>query len=254
MSRALPAGIARVGELLKTQAGYLRNVVREAGTTCTVCATPVDGFELCYQCNQHARSGIARADRVASIVYARIPPDQTYRVMRGYKGRPPIPAHTRVVASLLLVGYVGHLECVLGLAGTDDLVWATVPSLRRSAGEHPLHQLVEDITAGMGREVRLVPGANVGDQRALRPGNVAVAGAPPTGAHVLLIDDSWVSGGHAQSAAAALKIAGASSVSVLNVARVLREDWTESRRFIASRLSQASYSPEICPWTGTICP
>lgn len=42
------------------------------------------------------------------------------------------------------------------------------------------------------------------------------------GSHVMLIDDTWASGGHAQSGALALRKSGASKVSVLVVARWLK--------------------------------
>ncbi len=44
------------------------------------------------------------------------------------------------------------------------------------------------------------------------------------GARVLLLDDTYVSGARAQSAAAALRLAGAASVVVVALGRVLRPD------------------------------
>jgi adenine/guanine phosphoribosyltransferase-like PRPP-binding protein len=75
----------------------------------------------------------------------------------------------------------------------------------------------------------------------------------PQGSHVLLIDDTWASGGHAQSAVLALRAAGASRVSVLVVARWLKEDYGENKQFIVD-LANCDYNPLICPWTGTDCP
>jgi adenine/guanine phosphoribosyltransferase-like PRPP-binding protein len=71
--------------------------------------------------------------------------------------------------------------------------------------------------------------------------------------HVLLIDDTWATGGHAQSAVLALRKAGAAQVSVLVVARWLKEDYGDNKRFIAE-LANRDYDPSICPWTGGQCP
>jgi hypothetical protein len=59
------------------------------------------------------------------------------------------------------------------------------------------------------------------------------AAAPlPPGAHVLLPDDTWASGGHAQSAALALRAAGAVRISVLAVVRLLSDDSDRTRAFL----------------------
>jgi orotate phosphoribosyltransferase len=70
---------------------------------------------------------------------------------------------------------------------------------------------------------------------------------------VLLIDDTWTTGGHAQSAVLALRKAGATRVSVLVVARWLKEDYGDNKKFIAE-LANRDYDPDICPWTGAACP
>ena len=63
------------------------------------------------------------------------------------------------------------------------------------------------------------PGADAWG-RALDPGRFCAPG-PVTGQAVLLLDDTWTSGGTAQSAAVALKRAGARSVAVVVAGRHL---------------------------------
>jgi len=70
---------------------------------------------------------------------------------------------------------------------------------------------------------------------------------------VLLIDDTWTSGGHAHSAALSLRNAGAARVSVLVVARWLKEDYGNNKQFLAD-LAARDFDPRICPWTGGPCP
>jgi adenine/guanine phosphoribosyltransferase-like PRPP-binding protein len=75
----------------------------------------------------------------------------------------------------------------------------------------------------------------------------------PPESHVLLIDDTWTTGGHAQSATLTLCKSGAARVSALVVARWLKEDYGDNKRFIAE-LANRDYDPSICPWTGGRCP
>jgi adenine/guanine phosphoribosyltransferase-like PRPP-binding protein len=72
-------------------------------------------------------------------------------------------------------------------------------------------------------------------------------------ARVLVIDDTWATGGHAQSAALALRATGAARISLLVVARWLKEDYKDNKQFITD-LRTRDYNPAICPWTGAGCP
>ncbi|HZK47997.1 MAG TPA: hypothetical protein VFD74_00120, partial [Thermoleophilia bacterium] len=93
----------------------------------------------------------------------------------------------------------------------------------------------------------------VSEPRSLRPENFAVTAGQRVPDHVLVIDDSWVSGGHAQSVASALKSSGVADVSIFTVARVLDPQWSPNADFIKERL-RGVFDPRICPWTGGDCP
>lgn len=65
-----PAALARLSAALVASAGgYLRNPVRQELHTCAVCATPVSGFRLCYQC-QRRRGRTGLADATGFLAYA----------------------------------------------------------------------------------------------------------------------------------------------------------------------------------------
>lgn len=72
--------------------------------------------------------------------------------------------------------------------------------------------------------------------------------------HVLLIDDSWVTGAHSQAVAATLKSAGAREVTIFTVARVLHPDWPANKEFIRTRFAGPGFDWTRCPWTGGGCP
>ena len=243
-----PAALARLSAALVASAGgYLRNPVRQELRTCGVCATPVSGFRLCYQC-QRRRGRTGLADATGFLAYA-VAGRQSGYVMQGYKARPPVPEHRTIVTLLVLLGLARHAGCA-GRASVPVTHWATVPSLPAQPGEHPLHAIVRRLAPGS--EVALAAADEVESSRDLAPGHVRAA-ALPAGAHVLLVDDTWARGGHAQSAALALRAAGASRISVLVAARWINEDFGGNAAFLRG-LAERDYDPAICPWTGATCP
>jgi hypothetical protein len=120
--------------------------------------------------------------------------------------------------ALLIVFLRDHGPCAWSRAG---MTWPThlavVPSGRGRPGLHPLRALAGPVLAGAALDLpwaRLSladpddPGAREAD-----PGRFLAAPVP--GAGVLLLDDTWTTGASAQSAAAALRLAGARSVAVV---------------------------------------
>ncbi|MCP3799117.1 hypothetical protein NLX83_07600 [Allokutzneria sp. A3M-2-11 16] len=71
------------------------------------------------------------------------------------------------------------------------------------------------------------------------------------GRHILLLDDTWVSGAKIQSAAVTLRDAGASRVTALCVARWCRVDWDDHKALLDSCTDP--YDPFICPVSGKNC-
>ncbi len=248
-----PEAVARLSAALVARGGgYLRNTVRQENVTCAVCATPVAGFRLCYQCQRHrGRGGLP--DATGFLTYA-VAGQQSGYVMQGYKARPPVPEHRTIVALLVLLALARHAGCA-GRAGLPAPVpvthWATVPSLPAQPGEHPLHAIVSRLAPG--HEVVLAAADEVDYPRGVDPRHFRAAPALPAGAHVLLADDTWTRGGHAQSAVLALRAAGAARVSVLVAARWINEGFGGNATFVRG-LAGRNYDPAICPWTGAACP
>ncbi len=239
------------GVLTRRAGAYLHNIIREDRVTCSVCATPVDGYLRCGPCQQHRRGAFADglADAVGALTYA-IARQQSGHVMYGYKSERPIEEHVAVVAMLVMLGLALHTTCVGTLVGMPVTHWAVVPSLRGRTGPHPLRQLA--LPAAHGPELLVAAANAIVDPRSVHPANFEV---PPVGpnAHVLVLDDTWTGGGHAQGCAAAVRAAGAAKVSVLAVARWIDPTWGANETWIRHRLTQ-DYRPEVCPWTGQACP
>ncbi|MFC9971695.1 hypothetical protein ACFVH6_12450 [Spirillospora sp. NPDC127200] len=233
--------------LIESAGGYLRNPVRRAQATCRVCATPVAGFPHCYECNQH-RVHRGLADAVAPVTYA-VGGSQSGYVMRGYKAPRRLDAHYSVVATLMIFALLRHARCSEAAANAEVTHWASVPSLPAKPGEHPFHRIVKNHAPGV--EAPLRAAERTTDKRAVNANHFALDGTLPPGAHVLLLDDTWTKGGHAQSAALALRKAGAEKVSVLVAARWVNPGYRDNSAFIKAL---PDYEPDICPWTGSGCP
>ncbi|WP_344850625.1 phosphoribosyltransferase [Kribbella ginsengisoli] len=76
-----------------------------------------------------------------------------------------------------------------------------------------------------------------------------------TGHHVVLIDDTWVTGGHTQGAAVRLRNAGAARVTILVFARFLMTNYPPTLEFIRKYdIPHPPYEITICPVTGGVCP
>lgn len=247
---AAPEADARWSAALVSRAGgYLRNPLRVDRVTCAVCTTPVAGYQRCLPCNgRRSRPGLA--DAVAFLTYA-VAGQQSGYVMRGYKAPRPLEEHRTVVALLLLLALSKHGQCPGALAGTAVTHWATVPSLPAKPGEHPLHAIVSKIAPWP--EIPLAGAASAPQPRALNPDHFRAHGQLLPGDNVLLVDDAWASGGHAQSAVLALRTVGAAHVSLLVVARWIKEEYGDNATLLRS-LADRDYDPEVCPWTGSNCP
>src|ERR1022692_1748288 len=186
--------VARLSAALVTRAGgYLRNPVRRI----TSPAPSARGYMHCAPCNDHPRSYGGLPDAVAFLTYA-VAGQQSGYVMRGYKAQRPVNEHVAIVVMLILLALSMHTQCPGALASAPVTHWATVPSLPTKLGEHPLHRILSH--AALGAEVHLAPAANVQHPREVSPEHFSADYRLPTGSHVLLIDDTWAGGGHAQSA------------------------------------------------------
>jgi hypothetical protein len=244
--------------LLQGLAGtYLRNTRRDAGA-CTACCGPTNpGYALCYQCASHQRAGNLPNATGFSIYAAQ--GTQAGQLMHGYKAPFPQREHLVVMSLLLQSALTNHIGCPSRLVGTPVTHWATVPSTRGRFGAHPLHQMVTNLRHEPEAVLVHQPGVQPVRQRVVA-GLFRSPVALVEGSHVLLVDDTWVSGGRALSAVHCLRDAGASSVSVLSIARWLSFDFIRppSSGSISelhhNLLGQVVFSPAICPYTGGYCP
>jgi hypothetical protein len=248
----------RVGEVCesvcRSAGGYLRNVVRDPGVTCRVCATPVEGFNTCWRCRLDRRaSGVA--DVVAPLSYA-IAGTQSAALVRDYKNHPVRAvreADSLIVKQLVFLAISLHERCIAVAAGLPVTLRLTIPSLTSRRGVHPFTNIARELDA-VAEAAQLLPTRDALCDRTIRADKFALApDVKLAGRHVMVLDDSWTTGSNAQSAALTLRRAGASAVSVMVIGRWLNPSFGPTADFIKTRLTQA-YDPRVCPITGGRCP
>ena len=250
--------VASIGPLLVSVAGgYLRNVGNRPGT-CATCRTPTRSMPRCSQCE--ARVGMAGLpDALGFMIYAGFldPIHQAGRVMWDYKN-PSLNSKSAlgVVGLLAALGLTGHVACLTRVVGTPVDAWATVPSLPpKPERPHPLNLITERLSSQGSIQVQLQGTSEPVNPRSVSADHFTVTSNNAGGRHVLLIDDTWTSGGHALSATLALRAAGADHVSVLVLARWLTLGWeATTQEWARAALSSPDFDPEVCPWTQGACP
>jgi len=238
---------------------------------CCVCHGPArDGRSVCWCCR---RVGTALADAVVPTV---VPVslfrsgDAMHRVLRRYKDAPSVAArryHASIMTGILDGFLATHAACLRRRLGVWDTV-AVVPSARRRSAGSPsprpgLHvpepfDVVVDASrtlAGVPR-LRLLVGSTPAGH--LRPSPDAFAvDSDGRGRRVLVVDDTWTTGAHARSAAAAISRVGASVAGVVVVGRVINpqmavgvDQWWD--RVVANRARDGAGSGPDLAWQSPV--
>jgi hypothetical protein len=218
-----------VGELSSPYENFMLGP-RSGPGVCGVCFNFTHGYERCYACTQNEDWLAA----VAPISYS-VGLEQLHRALMGYKRLSGDVGQRLAVelAAVLWRHLAQHETCVARAAGVSrfELV-TTVPSGERARDSgHPLCHVVGDLVGPTRpRHARLLRRSprevaprtfDAGKFEAVR----ALDGEP-----VLLIDDTWTTGASAQSAAAALRGAGAGPVAAVVIGRHLNREWHENDR------------------------
>jgi len=244
--------------VVATAGGYLRNLVTDG--TCRRCYTPVDGVTMCARCRRDdtdADAGLPDARGFMTYASHHEPIAQSGRLMWDYKSPIQLSASAQQTIKLLAaLALRGHRDCPRALLGTAPTAWAAVPSLpAKGPDDHHLARILRSFARSNSTEISLRGVGDPESPRDLRAAHFAVLSRVPRRAHVLLVEDTWVSGGHAQSAALALRAAGAERVSLLALARWLTPEWgATTAGWMKDTLSGVDYDPSICPWTQAACP
>lgn len=204
-----------VRDLSAPYENHLLPVLAGGPGICGVCRTSIAGyFPLCYRCSTARSVLAATADAVAFTALA-VKNEQLARELWVYKnGRTDdIRRRTRMgLGAVLWRSLSRHERCLGAVAGVTEFpIVTTVPSSSGRVDE-PVATLGGIVGITRDRYRRLLkPNATIPSNRDPRDDRFvplrALQGEP-----VLLLDDTWTTGAHAQSAATALRAAGAGAV------------------------------------------
>jgi predicted amidophosphoribosyltransferase len=218
-----------VAELTAVYGNFLLGP-RRGPDVCAVCFNLTDGYRSCYAC-AHEEQWI---DAFAPISYS-IAREQLHHALWGYKRLDgEVARRLTVELAAVLWRHLGiHERCLARAADVDGFqIVTTVPSGESGRdATHPLRRVVADLVQPTAaRHERLLRRTELElPPRAFSPGKFA-----PTRSldrtSALLIDDTWTTGASAQSAAAALKNAGAGTVGAMVIGRHVNRDWGENDR------------------------
>jgi hypothetical protein len=191
---------------------------------CETCFNLTDGYDRCYACAHGGRW----LDVVVPISYS-VGGEQLHHALVAYKRTlEPVATHFTVqLAAVLWRFLAGHEQCVSRTLGVPGFaVVTTVPSNDPARDDPPLNRLVGQLVEPTRERFRRLL---VRSAHPMRPHQFDVDRYEPTGQltdePVLLIDDTWTTGANAQSAAAALKRAGAGPVAAVVIGRHLNRAW-----------------------------
>lgn len=186
-------------------ASVMTNPLRIAGVTCALCTREVDaGYQMCVKCRaHHSRHEVPgqpgfhlTSDLVVPLTYA-VQGYQAYTDMYKYKDSVSFEAAQRRLALLAAVFVAAHGSCIDRFTGQPVTCLAVVPSLTGREGQHPLERFAPLFPQNWHRirlsAVSILPSDN--NQR--RESNPAFyqCSNDLTGHHVVLLDDTWVTGG-----------------------------------------------------------
>jgi hypothetical protein len=203
---------------------------RRGPDVCATCFNFTAGYDRCYAC-AHGRPVL---DAVVPISYS-VAREQLHHTLACYKRLDGDVARRlgAALAAILWRFLTEHERCLARGAGTTGFDLATtVPSGDRDRDErHPLRWVVGELVGPTrDRHQRLLRRTSVEVRRREFDEQRFEATRGLTNNAVLLIDDTWTTGASAQSAAAALKAAGAGPTVAVVIGRHLNREWRQNDR------------------------
>ncbi|MHB8264253.1 MAG: hypothetical protein ACYDGY_11030 [Acidimicrobiales bacterium] len=218
--------MATVGELSAPYQNHLLPVMPSGDGVCRAChAYAAANHHYCYQCKQ-ARASLPTMASAISFVALAVKGEQLARDLWVYKNKWSLEARKRPqlgLAAVLWRWLALHERCLAAAAGVNRFpVVTTVPS---TAGreQHPLDIIVGTVIGATSERFQPLLRSTTKhfddhefSAKRFEAVDIKMANS---GVPVLLIDDTFTSGAHAQSAAASLLAAGYGPVAVACIGR-----------------------------------
>jgi predicted amidophosphoribosyltransferase len=219
----------QVDEASRAYERAMRNIAVAGPGICRICWGFIDpDYEICYRCD-HQPDGL---EAMVPITYSEHL-GQMHLALRNYKDgdSASIRRHDKVRLAAILWRFLrDHESCVARAAGVSSFDLVTiVPSSNPERDKHSafaeLTRWVKPIKSRLQRTLEptgKVEGREFDADRFTSIANLS-------GRSVLLLDDTWATGGHAQSAAYALTAAGVQKMALVAIGRHVRPEFEPVR-------------------------
>jgi hypothetical protein len=233
-------------EVTEPLRGVLIRVPPRGSDVCCVChGAPNPSFNVCYVCRQVRNQLQKPIDLIVPISLSPLD-GRLYRTLSNYARSPHVDVRreaARQVASLIVRFVGGHGRCIRRAAGRHWSAITVVPSSSNRPGPHPLETALEGVGWTLARVLHRGPG-RLGDLKA--SDNGFVASETVAEKSLLLVDDVINTTARLQSAASALRLAGADVVAAVAVARLLNPKYREPVRELLARARAAPFDFSEC--------
>ncbi len=226
-------------EILAQAAGILGSVPKldNFGSVCRCCLGPVNEYEMCHACHMLFRNaGVPEVFQKCVVpITAAINPSPWYTRLQTYKTLQK--EHGALIASLVYEYTMTHQGKIRSALGGDPSFITVVPSKRGVDFEHQPLRLalarVRPLADALVEAVRFKRTETLG-RKEYKP-SAFRASEKTTGKRVVLIEDTWVTGATALSSAGCLLEAGAESVLILPVARMVEASfWAKDHPYLVA--------------------
>lgn len=213
---------------------------------CRFCLGPVSGYAQCYDCYElfiNSNSPASLRRRVVPITACINPSPWFYRLYTYKRFR---PEYCQILGALAWTYLENHRGRITDLLGGEPSITTIVPSTRGDSYEEQRFRealcMVPPLAEELTQALRHVDDTEV-PHREYAPDAFTSGPADVEGHRVLLLEDTWITGATAMSAAGALLRDGARSVAILPLARSSQEDCDETYQEAMAR----EYDPSEWP-------
>ncbi len=223
---------------------------------CATCrAANADGHIQCRACRQAAESAPAHiADAVVPVSIA-VRHERLATDLWRYKE--PLDGEEKQVAQLRLAAVLwrflaAHEHCVATAADTESFELVTTVPSTGGRRRHPFARIVGDLVAVTREryaELLIADPAVPADRNLHADRYLTLDGrhaSDVAGADILLLDDTWTRGGRAQSAAVALKKAGAAHVAIVVLGRHFDPQYPANAHYLEQARNKPFTWEECC--------
>jgi len=207
-------------------------------------------YYKCYKCSQHWLPQLPDAKDACDLIVpctVAVSPSPWYTAMLQYK-RSSRRDDILLVARVLNGWLSNHMGRVIESIGGLPTVVAVVPSTSVSMPT-PLYQIVSQqpmlCDSVSSSAVRYIGPSTVWKRSYLSPDSFSVDPEKVSGQRMVLVEDTWVTGSTALSAAIAIRRAGAAKLALIPIARMVNKSYGMTDDY--KEAIRPPYDPERFP-------